>query len=642
MSLSNISSKSTNYRENTSLNSYPHTYFDPSTSYIPNSVKELFKWCQYLYMTHSEIAPTINKKCAYVITPIIYETDNKESLKSWKQLLEKQLNIRQAEFKLLLDYEVYGNAYCSFYYPFRRVLICLKCEETHQTHDSSWVYRQSKFFVACKKCKTEQESKAEDRLIISKTRLKLIHWNPRHIDVNYNPITGSSTYLYNIPKSLIRRIEDYKRNKTLVEETPLSVLQAIKEKKNFKLDGNNIYHLKNASISLEDDAYGMPPLLAVFKDAWLFQTYRRAQESIALEHILPMTILSPEMAGGAAPALNIDLSEWGSWFSGAVRKWRRDPNGLFFSPFATRVDQVRGDAQALNVHNDMNQVRQQITGGLDVPQEFIYGGLNWSGSSISLRVLENLFINRKTQLDGFLCDFVIPKVRAYAKLSSINIRHRDFKMADDAQQKQIALSLRQTNTISDQTTIEELGFDYEQEIERRSVEESQRLVSLEKQTIAQAEIEGRRLLISARYEAKSALERMKEDARAKNQATKEGFIVPDVLPGPDGQPVEAAGEEAPAQEMAPDGGPPPVVGASAGEMTKAAPPMNQDLLDAFANNMIKSTSPNDIEKRLDMLAESRPALAKAIRSRLKLIKKQVKDQKPLPEQKPPRRANSPV
>ena len=56
-----------------SIMTYPHPSFDLSSAFIPPSMKELYRWCLFLYMTHSEIKPIIKKKVAYVQTPFIYD-----------------------------------------------------------------------------------------------------------------------------------------------------------------------------------------------------------------------------------------------------------------------------------------------------------------------------------------------------------------------------------------------------------------------------------------------------------------------------------------------------------------------------------------------------------------------------------------
>ena len=591
------------------LGGYPNSWFDISSTYIPSTMKEMFRWCHYLYASHSEIAPVVKKKCAYVITKLIYETEREKSQALWKELLEVVLKIREFEFKLALDEEVYGNAYASILFPFERYLVCGHCKHSHMARSIKWQYKDHAFFGTCTRCKQPAKFQPKDVTIRSRLRIKLIRWNPQYVDIRFNPLTDRSEYIYRIPKWLRQRITNPKINRVLVEDTPLEFLEAIRDKKNIMLQEDNIYVLKNPSVSAEDDAYGMPPMLPVFKDAWLFQTYKRAQEAIALEHVLPLTILVPEAtSGGHSPHANVDLTSWSQKTMDIIHRWRRDPNSIYTMPFPLRVENIRGDAKALGVQDEMNQIRQQIAGGLDVPQEFIYGGLNWSGSSISLRVLENLFLSRIERLNDFLQHFVVPKLRRFLSLPNIGIRHADFKMADDAQQRQIALGLRQTNTISDRTTIEELGFDPEREAKRKREEAVERNAELISSMKANAEAQGMAMHIQAKYQNKADDTRMSNPATvtqmalAKTGAVSDGFAMKEL-------------------------------------------PKSPALYELLAHHFIKKPG-TAMDKQLELahIEDTDPRLAKAIKERMRTIKQQGNDKflKPLPEQRAPRRANSPV
>jgi hypothetical protein len=646
-------------------NQYPNQFFDLSSAYMPTSIKEMFRWCQFLYMTHSEIAPIINKKCSYVITELIYDTKSSKDQEAWQELLERTLRIREFEYKLLIDREVYGNAFCSLSLPFERFLVCQQCKTKTQLRSvKTWSYRDNAFrgkcpSPQCQELTSEVQFDIVDTVVKNRKRIKLIRWCPLHIDIQYNPFTGQSVYIYKIPQWVKTQIAQYQNdaNKLLVAETPRVILEAIKSKKNIALDSDNVYHLKNESVSMENDAFGLPPMLAIFKDAWLFQTYRRAQEAIAVDHILPMTLLIPAPAGdGTSPHMSANLGDWASSMQTLVQRWRRDQNSIFTAPFPATVENIRGDAQALNVHNDMIQIRQQIAGGLDVPQEFIYGGLNWSGSSISLRVLENLFISRIGDLNCLLRDFIVTRLQRFCELPPIKIHHRDFKMADDAQQKQIALGLRATNTISDRTTVEELGFDWETEQIRRKAEEEERSESTSRMMLQQAEVQGQALVVQSGYQAKAEIEQQKAREQALRAATGDGFTFANAEAAQTlGTPTQQVDNVTQQSAMAAGASAKPAAGgskpASAGGAKKDAAKkgkkgdgikFDQKTLDAMAHHMIKSTDPSMLQSQLSVLSETNPQLAKAVQQRIKLVKGQVKELKPLPEQKPPRRANSPV
>jgi len=605
-----------------SIMTYPHPSFDLSSAFIPPSMKELYRWCLYLYMTHSEIKPILKKKVAYVQTPLIYN-GAPNAKKIWKSLLEDNINIKRVSIEALLDMSVYGVAYLSIAYPFERFLICPGCKEKFPIKNLKWRYEGHKWMSSCPACHHQGEFKSECITVRNRKRIKIIRWRPMDMEVQSNPWTGYKRYIYRMPRYLVKKIEDPKRNRVLVETTPDELLESVRENKNFGLDEGQIYVFEELGPSSEDENFPIPPLLHVFKDTWLYQTLRRAQEAISVEHILSLTVLVPSAApAGASPHLNYNLQTWSSNMQDMVRTWRRDPNAIYTAPFPCTVENIRGDAKALNVFNDMEMVRQQIAGGLDVPIEFVIGNLQWSGASISLRVLENLFLNMIEDLTRFEQTFLIPRLQRFLRLPTINITHQDFKMADDAAQKQIALSLRQTNTISDRTTVEQLDFDYDAEKKNKREEREQRLRDMYEEQIENAKSQAEQMLITGRAQMKLQQEQNALAVAAQQAAANDAAAAQQGQSGP----AETPNPAAPATAFPGDD--------SAGGNGKALQPPS--ILNLMAEHFMKNTPDHMKEQELMAVQSTNPQLARSIKQRMKIIDNAKKSVSTPPEQRPSR------
>ena len=606
-----------------SLNTYPHPFFDLSSEFIPRTVKTMFRWCQYLFLSSSEIATILKKKCSYPLTEIIYKTEDAGLKKIWKDMLENNLDIRQIEYEMGLDYEVYGNAYGSFFFPFDRYLRCVKCDVSRQIDKiKDWQYTQHKFKGTCPSCNLYRELVPEDKKNKNKSRVKFIRWFPQYVSILKNPFSGACTYTYQIPSWQRKSIAKGEKgqNKYLVKDTPLEFLLAIKQGKDVEFNSDNIFHMKAPSVSSYDDSYGIPPLLHIFKHAWLYQTYRRAQEAIAVEHILPLRLLVPNGGPtGTSPHMNTNLADWSSRMQSIIQRWRRDPNAIFTVPFSATVENIGGDAQALNVHQDLAQIRNTIISGLDMPPSLIDGDGNYSGSSITLRMLENSFLTRIRTFEDFINKFVIGQLAPWLDIETLTVKHRDFKMADDIQQKQIAVSLRQTNTISDQTVIEELGFDYEVEQERKKDEEVERNSVMVRQMLAQADAQGQAQVASAKFaaEAQVAQETAMKDAQRASVIT-------------DAEKLVSPKANADAQEMAT-------------QITQQSPAtlgspgaMSPAVLDSMVDAFLKSTPPELIDSQIMQMKQdpAQAVLALAIDKKMKMNDQMVADMRPQSEQKP--------
>jgi len=302
------------------LDIYPNPYFDPSSAYTPPTIKEMFRWCLFLYLTNSTIGPVIRKKAAYVVTDLTYNSPDKGTEDVYKDIFERTLKIKRFEFLMLLDLEVYGNAFCSILYPFDRYLICPSCKKENLIRTVKWEYDGKRFRTTCKGCGTNAHMEIKDVPVRNRKRLKLQRWNPMYIEPRRNPVSGKVTYVLRIPKWLRQRISDPKINKVYVEDTPRSFLDAIRNDMNIELDPENIYHMKYDSISMEDDSMGIPPILNIMKDVWLLQTYRKGQECVT-----PDTLI--ETPRGATPARDVGIGDLVKDYTGVYRKvfdrWER-------------------------------------------------------------------------------------------------------------------------------------------------------------------------------------------------------------------------------------------------------------------------------------------------------------------------------
>lgn len=609
--------------------SYPHPFMDLSSYYVPRSAKEMFKMAQHLFCSHSEINSTIKNKCSYAQTELIYETEEKDEREIWQNLLES-MDYEKFEYMLLLDLEVYGNAFSTIIFPTNRYATCPSCSETFLLKKATWRFNGGKFHVNCinKKCTyAGHMPKIEDRAVKNRKKARFLRWNPNEMSVLKNPFTGAKTFLYTPPKWMYDIVNKSEKdaNKIFVEGTPLPLLQAIFQKKSFKFSPDMVNHISEPSVSMGDDGLGMPPLMSVYKDVWLYQVYRRAQEANGMENVLPMRILSPggNQAGQMANQ-SMDLSMLMSRIHGMVRGHRRDQNAMFASPYPITLTEVGGDASRFSVSGELQFMRNNIIQGLQVPHTIASGEASWSGSSVSLRILENLYIVKIKGLDKFLRQFVVPKLKAAFDLPNITIRHRPFKMADDPQRQQIYVSLRGNNVISDQTMLEEMGIDSAKERERKIKESKERREQMAEQIMVQAKANGEATVLQAKFTTLAEMEQQKtqqNEIKAETMKDYEGIIDGD--PGASDNATSLL-RSVPVQEE------PPTKGTGVKSIRHSPA-----LLDTFADDFMASTSPETYPTMLQNLENTNPDLASLVKE-----KKSAADKKgsiyTLPEQRPPR------
>lgn len=439
---------------------YPSPFFDLSQQFIPPSVKELFKWVYFYATNNSFIGPALNKIARYPITDLIFEDNNHELVERWKTLLNTQHQIKLFNMETNLDLVTYGNAFVTIHYPFTRFLVCASCKDRVPWKAAQKKIENLKIKMKCAKCGSDREADIYDSYYKSEQHIKLLRINPEFIDIKYNDTTGRHTYLYSIPDKLKRQIMS--GDPDILEDTPKIYLDAIKQRKKIKLSNQNLFHLKRPTLAGKDMGWGVPLLATALKDLYYFYTLRRGQEAIINEHIVPFDVIFPQANGKYDPYVHTDLSNWKREIEGQLAKKRRDPNYKAVLPFPVGFERIGGDGKALMLTPELDFLSKSIIGSVGIPQEFVHGGnMQWSGSSISLRTLENDFLHHRSQIVQ-MDIWIIERFRLYLGIPAPkSCKMSDFKMADDVQMLQVKVGMASNNKLDWDTILKDLGYDPE-------------------------------------------------------------------------------------------------------------------------------------------------------------------------------------
>jgi intein/homing endonuclease len=136
--------------------------------------------------------------------------------------------------------------------------------------------------------------------------IRLIRWNPEYITVQHNDATAEERFYYSIPPQMANDIRMAKRH--IVERVPQVFIEALRQNKALLFSRDNIYHMKRPTIAQKDKGWGMPMILPVLKDVFYLQVLRKAQEAIAVEHIVPLRLLFPQTSSSSADVYCVSLN----------------------------------------------------------------------------------------------------------------------------------------------------------------------------------------------------------------------------------------------------------------------------------------------------------------------------------------------
>ena len=129
-----------------------------------------------------------------------------------------------------------------------------------------------------------------------------------------------------------------------------------------------------------------------------------------------------------------------------------------------------GAGRSLLTLGEVKEAEDNIIAAMGIPREFLYGGLSFTGSSITLRMLENQLETYAAQLNTQL-EWIIDQVSKILGWRPADASYIPFRLIDDAQQKQLLLNINAMKPlISDGTILDMLDIDINKERDRRRQE----------------------------------------------------------------------------------------------------------------------------------------------------------------------------
>lgn len=496
--------------------SYPNPFFDLANNYIPSDIKTLFKFCRSYYYTNSFLRNVVTKLTEYPITEILYDQPIDSE---WKprldDILHKQLKIKSFMVELGLDYFTYGNAFITASMKPKRFLKCGSCGHEEPINNVNYKLKKYSFYGNCKKCgMPDAPMRPIDDEIKSFKNFRLHRWSPENIEIEYNSITGSTRYYYTVPNRIKKQINA--GNRTVLQDIPTVFLDSIRENKKIELSSENLFHFKYPTLAEEDMGWGKPLILPALKDIYYLQTLKRGNEAIANEHIVPKKAIFPANTTTLDPYTQMNLGKWRTQIESQIEIWKKDPNHIGVFPIPIGYQELGGNARMLLLTPELKFIEENIINSLGVPLEFVKGGASWTGSSVSLRIVENHFLGYRELLSDFLNYFVMDRLNAFLNVPKIKLKFKKFKMNDDSEAKQLAFEMNASGKISDYTLLSEMGMDPEVEAQANKLMRESLTEEQVRAAELQAEAQGKALVVNAKYQVRA--QRAANDERLKIQA----------------------------------------------------------------------------------------------------------------------------
>lgn len=483
---------------------FANPFFDHAGTYTPTNIKDLFYFCRHYFLTNGVINAILTKAAEYPVTDLIIQHKSDGVQKKWEDLFLGILNYRARGIDVNVDYQVYGTAFVSPTFPTRKWLYCANCSAGYDAvrDRACWRYTSHKFWLRCDKCGQSGYVKhVEDVPYPDYHDVRIMRWNPEMIGAAVNPVTGHESYTLALSDDFRSRIT--LGQKDLVATTPNIFLSAVEKRRALAFDPNSVFHMKRHTVSSAENAWGTPAIMPVLKDLFLLQVLKKTTESVALIHGWPQVFIFPQPAtAGADPFAVSSLADWRAKLQAELAKQRIDPGYYGVLPFPVGHQTIGDSGRNWMLMPEIRQLVELIIVGMGYPVDLIFGQGTYAGSSVTMRMMENTFLNN-VMGQHRLVQWLAQKFGAFLNWDLPSMKFRKFRMADDLQRQGMLFQLESAGKISTSTMLSEIDIKAQDETELMIKDmAAYEKVEKKKQAII-AEVQGQAQMIMGKYQARA-------------------------------------------------------------------------------------------------------------------------------------------
>lgn len=473
---------------------YPNFFRTLSQKDLPDDLAEIFAACKYLSKWSPVHKAIISAHSSFPITDIVIKPVSRASdarredtaqderyagrggddmvTKRIQRLMDRHWRMKKFNQEASRSFYTYSNALVGISFPFQKMLRCTHCGHTEAAEESQWKLRDGgKFDWTCPKCGTHGRADVWDHWLDIPEDVRPILFDIERVDSLKNEFRGTVEYYYRLSPHLVKRLKAQgdKFDKSLVCKTPQAYLEAAlgrrfryfdDDQPRVKLISEQVFHLRAASLPEEDDTgLAFPEMAASLQDYWLLQLFRRAQEVVSTEFILPIRTMFPQPSGTSGNLFEmINVGSYMNVMREQYEAFRKDPGSVMFLPFPVGQQTLGGEAKALMLSQEMRVVMETIVASCGSVLEFVFGGLSYSGSNVSIKQQESRIEDHRNDLLE-MNRWFYEVVSIHMRLPEVHLEHAPFRMGDDLQQLQMLAALKGQNLASSDRVYAELGWD---------------------------------------------------------------------------------------------------------------------------------------------------------------------------------------
>lgn len=429
----------------------------PSSQAMPTTFgPDLFDFCAYLYYLNPMYKRASERVISHFITDVEFvgKSGDRSEQKELAEYYKDQLRLYDFLNELGNEWSAYGNGFAWIYEPFNRFLVDYR-GGTMREYALGIFGNNITFKIAELAYEVDDpltmhlpEGKRQritlkfrDRKSTDMNRIFLAKIDPRYVIPRYNKLSGATDYIWRFDAEFLADVKAGQLH--IVNDTPVAMLEAIKDDNDFLFGPDQIFHLKAPTISgISNNGYGLPEVLANYRSLHILQVYRKIDEAVGLDYMLPFRIFSPQVSPekiGDGTQMTL-MSVWQRNIKDLIVRRREDPFAIHAMPLPVNLQELGVNGKELSPKDLVEYQTNDMLTGAGYPAELFRGSLTIQQIPTALRLFENQFHFLYRGNDRFV-KWVTRRILDYTNANQQGVRLLRPSTADDLERRNIYMQL---------------------------------------------------------------------------------------------------------------------------------------------------------------------------------------------------------
>jgi very-short-patch-repair endonuclease len=398
--------------------------------------------CRFYYQNEPKVAAGVDFYSNFSMNGYKLECKKKSVLKHYERIVEK-LDLAEILNQVSHEYFLLGDVF-----PFLEIE-CPKCGGSNKLDNEQPCYHPDGSFKS----------------------VKIL--NPDYMDVKSNPLDPQNSEYFLIPDDELKMAIQRREPKSVYEKMPDHLINMISSGQPIPLSNRCVSHIKHNPSPY--GTFGNPMLQRLFTTLAYKTKMMTANWIVAERLIIPVRVV--KVGDKDRPASNADIAD----VTNQVSAVANDPNLTIVTHHAFEYEWYGAEGKIHNLTSEMEYIGKEILDGLMLNQAILNGDASSYSSAqvgveILIRRLENWrnklaswvekkiflpiammqgFVDEKETRDAGETVFLYPK-----------LVWNDLQLRDKTNKIQTMMQLYDKGLMSGDTILEELGYDFDVEVEK--------------------------------------------------------------------------------------------------------------------------------------------------------------------------------